>query len=150
MADKPKYDAFICHSTKDNLFVEKLERTLEREGRTTWIDRTEVQPSEQWIKAIRSGIESSDNFLFIITPDALGSTNCQDELQHALNHNKRIIPVLVREVATSDLPSELSQRNWVDFRNGNRFKKSAKSLLSALDLDVGRVQEHTRLLTRAI
>jgi WD40 repeat protein len=150
MPGKPKYDAFICHSTKDNQFVAKLERALQKEGRTTWIDRAEVQPSEQWITAIHSGIEASHNFLFVISPDALASPDCRDELQHAAKHNKRLIPVLAREVAKGTLPDELAQHNWVDFRNGNDFKKAARSLLTALDVDLNHVREHTRILTRAI
>ncbi|MGV2389526.1 MAG UNVERIFIED_CONTAM: toll/interleukin-1 receptor domain-containing protein [Microcystis novacekii LVE1205-3] len=40
------------------------------------------------------GIESSDNFLFIISPKSINSPYCSDEVEYAEKLNKRIIPYL--------------------------------------------------------
>ncbi len=66
-------------------------------------------------QAIRSAIEGSDAFLFVITPDSVTSTYCDQEVTYALELEKRIVPVLHIAVPDDDAPEEIRHRNWIPF-----------------------------------
>ncbi|HEY0321386.1 MAG TPA: toll/interleukin-1 receptor domain-containing protein [Pyrinomonadaceae bacterium] len=145
-----RHDVFISYSVKDKDFVQILSNELKKNGRRAWVDLDDVQPSEEWLKAIHSGIESADSFIFVISPDSIASQYCNDELSHAYKHNKRQIPILRREVGKQQLPHALASYKWIDFQEKRRFRSALNSLINTLDVDLNHVREHTRILTRAI
>ena len=80
---------FVSYSRKDKEFVQKLVDALITEKREVWLDETNIEPTAEWLKEIFSNIESSDNFLFVISPDSVVSTYARKEIDHAiLNNNK--------------------------------------------------------------
>lgn len=143
-------DVFISYSAKDKEFIRVLERRLKSIGRRAWVDRNDVQPTEEWLKAIHSGIEAAFNFAFVISPDSISSQYCQDELDHAIKHNKRLIPILRRDVERKLLPASIATLNWIDFRSNKELDHAVQSLINILETDLDYVRAHTRLLTRAI
>jgi WD40 repeat protein len=149
-APRGQFAVFISYSRKDGDFVRKLEDALEGSGRRAWVDHGEVLPTEDWRMSIYAGIEAADNFVFVISPDSVGSKVCADELAHALAHNKRLVPILYREVSGDAPPSPLDKLNWIFFDRPGEFDGAFQTLCSTLDTDLKHVRMHTRLLTRAI
>jgi len=145
-----KLDLFISYSRKDEKFVRELEDALHVAGRKLWIDRRNIRYTEEWLKAIYSGIEAADNFVFVISPDSVVSENCGRELSHAVEHNKRLVPIIHREVDPHSVPRPLADLDWVPFRHTDDFKSAFNKLLDAIDTDLDYVRAHTRLLVRAI
>jgi WD40 repeat protein len=142
-------EIFVSYSRKDKEFAGTLSRALQESGRTTWLDEKSVQPTEEWLKAIYSGIEASDYFLFIISPDSVSSETCKNEVRHALANRKRIVPVLHRAVERGSLPDILA-REWIDFSDDTNFDNTFRALVRVLDTDLDHVRLHTRLLMRSI
>src|SRR5215468_2642558 len=91
-------DVFISYSRKDKPFVEKLHTALVQQGRDAWVDWEDIPLSAAWLQEIYSAIEAADTFLFVISPDSVASEVCREEVEHAVQFNKRLIPVVRREV----------------------------------------------------
>ena len=81
---------FISYSRMDKEFVQKLVDALVAGNREVWLDDRNIEPTAEWLKEIFSNIESSDNFLFVISPDSVVSTYARKEIDHAALNNKRI------------------------------------------------------------
>jgi WD40 repeat protein len=141
---------FISYSRRDRELAKQLESAFRETGRKVWIDQKDIQHTEAWLKAIYSGIEAADNFIFIISPDSIVSKNCAKELAHAIKHNKRLIPVLYREVNDTAVPEALAELDWVPFQQQENINAAFQVLLQAIDTNLEYVRAHTRLLTRAI
>ena len=94
-------DVFISYSRRDTDFVKVLHQALEESNKETWIDWQGIAPTTEWWKEIEAGIEAADNFIFVISSDSVGSKYCLLEIDHAIKHNKRVIPVLRR---SADMP----------------------------------------------
>lgn len=110
-----------------------------------------IRPAEEFMQAIFPAIEGTDTFVFVISPDSVTSEVCGRELAHAVVHNKRMIPVMARDVDAKAVPEALAKLNWVFFcRENDSFEVGTETLISALDTDLGWVRAHTRLLTRVI
>jgi len=143
-------EVFISYSRKDQDFVRRLYNELGRRKRKAWVDWKDIQPTEEWMQAIYGAIEGADTFIFVLTPDSLASINAMREIAHAVKHNKRMVPIVARNVDADTVPEALAKLNWIFCRDGDDFDKATDTLISALDTDLAWVHAHTRLLTRAI
>lgn len=145
-------DVFISYSRKDSDFMRRLHGALAARKRDIWVDWEDIPLTADWWREISSGIEAADTFLFIISPDSVRSEVCQKEIEHAAAHQKRIIPVLHREVIDDADKARahpiINSHNWVFFRDADNFEHSFDMLMQALDTDLSYVREHTRLLVR--
>src|SRR6266436_4451025 len=144
-------EVFISYSRKDKEFVRRLHEALKRRDREAWVDWEDVRPTEDFMQAIFGAIEGSDTFIFVLTPDSVASLVCGREIAHAAAHNKRMVPIVAREVNADTVPEALAKLDWISFhRDGDDFEKATDTLISALDTDLNWVHAHTRLLTRAM
>jgi len=143
-------DIFISYSRKDKEFVRRLHEALNRRDREAWVDWEDIRPTEEFMQAIYGAIEGSDTFIFVLMPDSVASVVCGREIEHAAAHNKRMVPIVAREVNADTVPEALAKLNWIFYRDSDDFEKATDELVSALDTDLKWVHAHTRLLTRAI
>jgi WD40 repeat protein len=143
-------EVFISYSRKDKEFVRRLHEALSQRDREAWVDWEDIRPTEEFMQAIYGAIEGADTFVFVLTPDSVASEVCGREIAHAAAHNKRMVPIVARDVDAKAVPEPLAKLNWIFSRASDDFEAAAGSLVSALDTDLEWVHAHTRLLTRAI
>ncbi|MBD2072117.1 CHASE2 domain-containing protein [Leptolyngbya sp. FACHB-671] len=143
-------DVFISYSRRDKEFVQQLHAALLAHKRDTWVDWQDILPTEKWWRAIEAGIEGTEAFVFVISPDSATSKVCADEIEHAIKHNKRLIPVVRRDTAPEQVHPALSAHNWLFMRESDDFDTAFVRLLQAIDTDLQYVRAHTRLTVRAV
>jgi WD40 repeat protein len=146
-------DVFISYSRKDKHFVQRLHAELTLQNRDTWVDWEDIQYAEDWWQKICVGIQSADNFVFVITPESVRSKICFDEIEYATQQKKRIVPILRLDV-TDDVDkqrmhSAINRHNWLPFREMDDFGTSFEKLINTIQLNPEYVQMHTRLILRA-
>ena len=144
---------FVSYSRKDRSFVERLSEKLTAGGQDVWVDLEDIRPSEDWLRAIHSAIEGADACVFVVSPDSVDPTSvCAQEIEYAVTHNKRIIPIVCRAVDTRAvrIPEPIAKINWVSFVEPDGFQQSIVSLVSAIETDLDWVKQHTRLVERAV
>ena len=141
-------DVFISYSRKDQAFVKKLFDALTDQKRETWVDWEGIPPTAEWLAEVYAAIDAANAFIYVISPDSTSSEICQLELKHAINQNKRLIPVLLKEVDPGKLHEQVSKINWLRMDEDNVYS-SLNNLLAALDTDLDWVKDHTRLTVRA-
>ena len=90
-------DVFISYSRKNSDFGRKLYAALIGQGRDVWMDWTDIPHTAEWWAEITSGIERSDNFAILISPDSIASPICTLEIAHARANNKRIVPIVLEK-----------------------------------------------------
>jgi WD40 repeat protein len=149
-------DVFISYSRKDKDFVQRLHGALANINRDVWVDWEDIPASADWWREIQTGIESADTFVFVISPDSLGSDVCRREIDHAVANNKRFVPILRRQSFAEDTGNialnphpAVNSHNWIYFREEDNFDTAFQTLISAIDTDLDYVRQHTRLLVRA-
>jgi tetratricopeptide (TPR) repeat protein len=158
-------DIFISYSRKDITFVRRLHARLVEQGRDVWVDWEDIPRGSDWMNEIYAAVESADTFLLIVSPDSMASQVCNQEIHHAIQKNKRIIPVIYRDIDERQLAGDLFDKdwetqardnwravkhiNWQFFRESDDFEKALAELVGAVDTDIEYVRAHTRLLLRA-
>ncbi|HNJ15492.1 MAG TPA: toll/interleukin-1 receptor domain-containing protein, partial [Anaerolineales bacterium] len=88
----------VSYSRKDSVVARKLIDTFKKNEFDVWVDWEDIPPAVGWLEQILRGIEESDAFIFLISPDSVNSEVCKVEIEHAAKNNKRIIPIVLREV----------------------------------------------------
>ncbi len=144
------HDVFVSYSRKDKEIVRRLDEALRQRKREAWVDWDDLRPAEEFMQAIYGAIERANAFVFVLTPSSLASEVCGREIAHAVAHNKRLIPLVARDVEVQAVPKSLAALNWIFCRESDDFDAGIDTLISALDTDLGWVRHHTRLLTRAL
>ena len=142
-------DIFISYAREDREFVERLCSALKKHNRETWIDLEGILPSAEWRKEIFSAIENSLAIVQVVSPYSAASEICSEELKYAVNNNKRIIPVLRKDVDESALPDAIRDRHWIYCRDADDFDLCISNLIRTLDTNIEWIRTHTRLLNRA-
>src|SRR3954452_19229450 len=138
-------DAFMSYARVDHGFVTLLTAQLEALGRIVWIDTDDIPAGAPWRDELGTGIEAAVAFVFIVSPTAVESVECQQELQRAATLGKRLIPVVLDP---APLPQALSTIQWITARRGAEGAAAA-AISAAIDADYDWARTHTQWLARA-
>jgi len=144
-------DVFVSYSRADSDFARKLNDALQMQGKTTWFDQESIASGADFQQEIYRGIESADNFLFILSPRSVNSPYCKDEVEYAAKLNKRFVTMLHRQVNPASLHPELAKVQWIDFnQNEKDFNANFSQLVRTLDTDREYLKNHTKWLHKAL
>lgn len=139
---------FLSYSRRDRPFAERLRAAFAEVGQETLVD-WDILLTESSEEHVLAAIESSDTFVFVISPYSIESERCRGELRHAISRNKRIVPIMLHKVEEWKLPDQLRSSFWVRFTEKEDFNNSFRALREAINTDLYWVQAHSRLLVRA-
>lgn len=104
------HDVFISYAREDLVFTLRLKEAMELDGRNVWVDVEGAYGGEEFWPQICDAIEKANIFVFVISPDSAKSRFCRQEIDYAVHHNKRIVPVVISEVEENTLPATIAAR----------------------------------------
>ena len=142
-------DVFVSYSRSDSELVNRLVERLRERGKDVWVDTEGIRDAEVFPAALRRAVEGSDGFVFVISPESVASPFCEQEVDHAVELNKRIVPLAFRGVPDEQVPEGIRVRNWI--RSGTAYSTAAwTGPCKALDTDLEWDREHTHWLLKAL
>jgi TPR repeat protein len=139
-----KLKVFVSYSRKDKNFVGWLSDALQARDMRVFRDLDDILPTEEWWPRIEKLIAATDTVIFVISPDSVGSKLCLRELALCEELNKRVAPIVLREVPGHLLPEALAKLNHAFFTAQHELDQGLANLTAALQLDIGWIREHTR------
>jgi len=141
---------FVSYSRKDSVAAHKLIEALKSIQQDVWVDWESIPPAVDWLEQIFHGIEASDAFIFLISPDSIASEVCKVEITRAAINNKRIIPIVLRDVDPKITPDNIRKLNWTFLRETDNFEEGLAKVKTAIELDLDWLEEHRRLQVRSL
>jgi tetratricopeptide (TPR) repeat protein len=94
---------FISHATEDDAFVADLRMALENYGLPVWVDSRNLRGGDQLAPEIRQAIETARYVLVVFSPKTINSAWVPQEIEHALNLKKKVIPLLLEGIKPTAL-----------------------------------------------
>ncbi|MEO1094756.1 MAG: TIR domain-containing protein [Cyanobacteria bacterium J06638_28] len=144
-------NVFIASDGRDLEFAKRLNETLQVQGERTWFEPDNSMLGNDYMAQIREGIERAENFIIVLSREALEDTAILEELKIAESLSKRIIAVTYQSLAGVELPPALQKSPRVDFGLiGEAFMTSFGTLYRILNSHPQHVRSHTRLLVRSL
>ena len=137
-SDRPA-TVFICHSSVDKPFVEKLAGDLRNLGLGVWLDRWEIKVGDSIINQIEAGIDENDYLAVVISPEAVSSPWVRRELNAAvireLDERKVVVlPILYRQ---AEIPLLIRDKLYADFTKA--YDQGLRSLVERLAPDAAQL-----------
>ena len=154
MADTPEtgdVKVFISYSRQDMALVDRLQTALSSRGIKTFVDRNDIEKGEAWWARISQLITEADTIVFVLSPSSVDSQVCADEIAFAERLNKRLIPIVVRDLNGRNVPLALARLNYIWFienvstNASGDFEPACNDLVRALENNLPWIREHTRL-----
>lgn len=143
-------DIFVSYSRHDSDFVKHLHEALTESRYDTWVDWEDIPATAAWWQMIEAGIEAAHTCVFVISPDSAASEVCKREIDHAAKYNKRLIPIVRRDVEDKQVHAALRELNWIFLRQQDNFDSAFGKLVEALNTDLDYARSHARLLVRSL
>lgn len=104
---------FFSYSRVDGSeFSLRLAQDLKNAGFNVWIDQQDIRAGTEWDLEIEKALETCDCLLFIESEKSVVSNNVLDEVYYALDHQKKVIPVIYHDSKT---PYRLQRIQHIDF-----------------------------------
>lgn len=105
---------FISYASEDLNEAEKIRLKLVGAGHKVFFDKNSLPPGGDFVARIKRGIEKSDVFVFLISPNAIEKGRyTHNELQMAEERwphpRNRVLPLMIKETPFSDLPQYLKE-----------------------------------------
>lgn len=145
-------DVFVSYSRRNKPFVQKLVQALQEKGLEVWVDFEDIRPTSDWQAEIYAGIRASDNFLFVISPPAVTSTYTEREVIHAVDHSKKIVPILYQPISEEEyanMNQALAVHDWVYFDDESKFEDAFHRLWEGIRVDIDYLHGHTHFTEHA-
>jgi len=145
-------EIFISYSRRNKEFVLKFLDALKENNYSAediWVDWEDIPSSSKWEQEIQKGILDSNSIIFILSPEWVASRECAKELDYAFESNKRLFPIVCKDVDPKKVPEELSSLNWIFFRESDDMNAAMAKLVDALNTDLEYAAQHTSILGRA-
>ena len=117
---------FVSYAREDAGIVTNIRNKLIRKGLTTWTDTGDIKKGEKFEDAIYKGLIEADTFVYFISPDSVASEYCLKELEWVRHYNKRVVPVLIRETPTDQIPPDVSQFSLLNLLIAKQKKQVAE------------------------
>ncbi len=142
-------DVFISYSRRDKAFVRALCHALQERGHQLWIDWDGIRSSLPWREEIANGMRLATRLVYIVSPDAIASEYCNWEIDQALEQQKKLIPVVCREVRSRDLRPEIGQLQVISFCGEDDFVTALDKLEGAISADLDYDRMFAKLAQRS-
>ncbi|MGD1702593.1 toll/interleukin-1 receptor domain-containing protein [Dapis sp. BLCC M229] len=139
---------FLAFAEADKSIMEQIGKSLTREGITVWSYHTDIQTGKIFKQEIERGIAGTDNVIYLFSPAAIKSKDCQQELTYALSLNKRIIPLLIFCTDATQIPTEISKLQFIDFTQSE--SQGIEKIIKELQQEAIYYQRHKVLLVKAL
>lgn len=88
---------FMSYSRKDKTFAHTLASDLRASGMEVWVDLESIPTGTRWDNQIEQGIDACDDLLVILSENSARSDVVLDEVNYALETQKRVLPILLGE-----------------------------------------------------
>jgi hypothetical protein len=105
---------FVSYARVDMPLCKQIAERLE-DVHEVWYDKR-LFAGQNWWNEIKNRLDWCDGFVFLLSPEAIASEYCQEELRIAQQSNKHIFPVLIQ--ARTPIPSNLSHIHYADLSQG--------------------------------
>ena len=118
---------FISYASPDTEFARKLAKSLSDLPVNVLFDRDEIRVGESLSDRIDQLVEDADYICFVVSTGSQNSKWAAHELKHALERNKRILPVVLEPEA---IPTEIAALVYADF--SKEFENGVRDLSEVL------------------
>ena len=99
------YDVFVSYAKEDSDFARRLVEALKAKNISVWYDKGELRLGDTILRSIEDGLEHSDFFVLLLSPEYFNKPWAQFETGVALGRRgkSRILPIFLKRLKLKEL-----------------------------------------------
>jgi HEAT repeat protein len=125
---------FLSYRSIEVDFALKLAADLKNAGVNLWMDRLDIKPGDDWLKAIQQAVNDCAAMIPVLSQHYIASKYCQRELARADRMGRPIFPVILQPLSESDWPFEIERQQYIDFVHWREESHYAEQLPKLVDI----------------
>ena len=102
---------FISYNREDSLFAQRVRDHVRTLGLETWLDVDDIPKGVYWPDAVDEGLRASDVVVGVMTPESVASRNVKNEWDWALDNDK---PLLLLRLREAPVPHRYISLNYIE------------------------------------
>lgn len=124
---------FVSYHNIDIAYAFELSNLLIRFYRKVWLDRLEIDLTEDWQAKTRAARERATHVIVVVTNEYLNTPYCRNEFEYFRNRGLALTAVIPRDFST-EMIAGFTFSDWIDFRRwfDDPSDLSVENLLSQL------------------
>ena len=128
---------FLSYNHKDKSFVQKLAERLSEEGLAVWLDEAKLKIGDSIVNKISKTISEVDYICVIISRNSIKSRWVNKEISLSIARNIECEKPIILPILKSDceIPAELKDLLYADFREKENFNSQFNKLLLAMSVE---------------
>jgi len=103
---------FISYSRVDSAFALKLVRDLKARGIGAWMDQLDIRPGANWDEEIELALGRANIIVVILSSHSASSENVKNEIGHALELKKQVVPIVAAKGAVPLMITRLQREDF--------------------------------------
>lgn len=112
MTDVERPKLMISYSRVDLEFVLKVFEDLKRAGIHAWLDQIDIPAGANWDLEIEAALEAASTLLVVISQHSRKSDNVKNEISHALELGKNVVPIILDKSPAPLLITRLQREDF--------------------------------------
>ncbi len=147
------HDVFMCYGRKESKdFANRITNRLSEKHYSVFQDLNEIPLMIDSEEYVYQQILRADNFVYIISPNAVRSEYCKKELDFAIRFNKRIIPIvhhrLGRDIGLLD--DIVAKKSIIEHKKiEEKLPECVVEIADIIETDRDYVRMHSKLLFKS-
>ena len=130
-----KKEVFFSYSRDDESRAKALQKFLEEQGISVWLDQSDTFIGEQWMEAIVDALEECEVLLFLMSSAGFESQHALTEVKIAYESEMPILPIRIDD---TDIPKKfrfmLAGINYLELGEGDSGHQNILRSLARLGL----------------
>ena len=123
---------FLCHTSEDKPFVDRLAGELDQRALFAWYDKREIFVGDSIVEKVNDGLKSSDFLIAVLSPRSVDKPWVVREMSSSMmrqlgDKGIRVLPLLIEDC---EIPPLLADLKYADFRTS--FNEGLEELVSAI------------------
>ena len=110
---------FVSYSHDDSSTADEVVNELRRAGAKVWVDTEHIRPGETISHAIEKAIDDADTAVMLLSRTP--SLHILSELRLAQEKEVKVIPVILENLDSKELPPDIKNLGYIDFRGDKKI-----------------------------
>lgn len=107
---------YLSYNNNNLDFVFRLVTELNRYEIDVWLDRYEIQLTDDWFSKIASAQTEATFAILVLSEEYLNSPYCQDEYKALVSLDIPIIAVVANDIPVTQFTADIQVIDWIDSR----------------------------------
>jgi hypothetical protein len=122
---------YLTYSREDSAAARRIQQDLSDRGIETWLDIEQLAAGSEWRAQSQEALDKADALVVLVSPALRNNKYASQEISYTSNRSKRILPLQIAPMSSSDIPLDLANLHILD-ASGPSYPAAIEAVVNAM------------------